>query len=78
MRRITVHWNQPTRDGDTQRQVLTNLTAREASGAQVAELYQERGTIEIVFHELTMALRCEVETLGYPKAALFTFGVALM
>ena len=44
----------------------------------MAELYKERWTIEIVFHELTMALRCEVQTLGYPPAALFTFCVALM
>ena len=78
VRRITVSLNQPTRDGDTELHVLTNLTAREASAMKVAELYQERWTIEIVFHELTMALRCEVNTLGYPKAALFVFCVALM
>ena len=78
VRRITVQLNQPTRDGDTELHVLTNLTEREASAVKVAELYQGRWTIEVVFHELTMTLRCEVNTLGDPKAALFTFCVALM
>jgi hypothetical protein len=78
VRRVTVHLRTPTRDGDTELHILTNLTAREASAARVAELYQKRWTIEAVFHELTMALQCEIETLGYPKAALFAFCVALM
>src|SRR5262249_8213280 len=33
---------------------------------------------EGAFLELTVALRCEVNTLGYPKAALFAFCVALV
>jgi hypothetical protein len=78
VRRITVKLRTPTRDGDTELHILTNLTPREATAAKVAELYQKRWTIEAVFHELTMALQCEVETLGYPKAALFAFCVALM
>jgi Transposase DDE domain len=60
------------------REVFKNLTQREASAVKVAELYQGRWTIEVVFHKLTMTLRCEVNTLGYPKAALFVFCVALM
>ena len=78
VRRITVHLQTPTRDGDTELHIFTNLTLREADGVRVAELYQKRWTIEAVFHELTMALQCEVNTLGYPKAALFTFCVALL
>jgi len=78
VRRITVHLQTPTRDGDTELHIFTNLTLREANGVRVAELYQKRWTIEAVFHELTMALQCEVNTLGYPKAALFTFCVALL
>ena len=69
VRRITVHLKQPTRDGDTQLHILTNLTKRQASAMKVAELYHGRWTIEVVFHELTMTLRCEVNTLGHPKAA---------
>jgi len=78
VRRITVHLRTPTRDGDTELHIFTNLTAREANGVQVADLYQKRWTIEAVFHELTMALQCEVNTLGYPRAALFTFCVAVL
>ena len=48
-----VRLNQPTRDGGTELHVLTNPTEREASAMKVAELYKERWTIEIVFHELT-------------------------
>ncbi len=68
----------PTRDGDTELHILTNLREREASAVKVAELYHPRWIIEVVFHELTMALRCEVNTLGDPKAALFVFSVALV
>lgn len=78
VRRITIHLQQRTRDGDTQLHVLTNLTEREASAQQVGELYRQRWSIEKVFHELTLVLRCEVNTLGYPKAALFMFCVALL
>src|SRR5262245_16718162 len=34
--------------------------------------------IETLFQELTVTLNCEINTLGYPKAALFGFCVALM
>jgi hypothetical protein len=78
VRRITIHLQSPTRDGDTELHIFTNLTLREASAVKVGELYQKRWLIEGVFHELTMALQCEVNTLGYPKAALFAFCVALM
>lgn len=78
VRCITVHLQTPTRDGDTELHIFTNLSVQQASGVLVAELYQKRWTIEAVFHELTMALQCEVNTLGYPKAALFTFCVALL
>ena len=42
-----------------------------------AELYRERWTIEKLFQSMTQLLRCEVNTLAYPKAALFGFCVAL-
>ena len=38
----------------------------------------QRWTLEQAFNELTTHLRCELNTLGYPKAALFAFCVALM
>lgn len=76
VRRITVQLKTATRDGDHEIHLLTNLP-KKVSGVKVAELYRGRWTIEQVFNELTTHLCCEPNTLGYPKAALFAFCVAL-
>jgi hypothetical protein len=78
VRRITVKLKQPTRDGDRELHILTNLTPSEASAGKIADLYADRWTIELVFLEMQQTLCCEVSTLGYPKAALFGFCVALL
>jgi hypothetical protein len=78
VRRITVQLHTPTRDGDTELHILTNLPVADASAAQISALYADRWTIETAFHHLTVDLTCEVDTLGYPKAALFGFCVALV
>jgi hypothetical protein len=78
IRRITIRLKHPTRDGDTELHIFSNLTPREASAVKIGELYGKRWTIEVVFLELQTALSCEVHTLGYPRAALFTFCVALL
>ena len=78
MRRITVRLHKPTRDGDQEIHVLSNLTPSEASAAKIADLYAGRWTIEIVFLEMQQTLTCEINTLGYPKAALFAFCIALL
>jgi hypothetical protein len=77
VRRVTVTLDRPTRDGETAIHLLTTLTARHASAKAVAALYLTRWTIETVFQTLTTVLKCEVNTLGYPKAALFAFCVAV-
>jgi hypothetical protein len=41
-------------------------------------LYRKRWTLEGVFQDLTVSLQCEIDTLGYPKAALFGFCTALV
>jgi hypothetical protein len=76
-RRITVVLMTPTRDGDDAIHLLTNLPASRVSAVKVAELYRKRWTLENAFFELTLHLRCELNTLGYPKAALFGFCVAV-
>ncbi len=76
IRCITVKLHTPTRDGDWEIHLLTNLPASKASAIKVAELYRKRWTLEQAFNELTTHLRCELNTLGYPKAALFAFCVA--
>jgi IS4 transposase len=77
VRRITVELNKPTRDGETEIHLVTNLPRVDASAKQVAWLYAKRWTIEKAFQDLTVALVCEINTLGYPKAALFGFCLAL-
>jgi IS4 transposase len=49
-----------------------------ASAAQLARVYGKRWSIETAFFEITTTLSCEINTLGYPKAALFTFCLALL
>ncbi len=78
VRRITVELDKPTRDGDTEIHILTNLPAEVADARMIADLYRRRWTVESAFGELATCLNGEVNTLGYPKAALFAFCVALV
>lgn len=78
VRRITLVLDKPTRDGDTEIHVLTNLPPGAASAGKVMELYRQRWTIEGRFYEVAQTLNCEPNTLGYPKAALFAFCLALV
>jgi IS4 transposase len=78
LRRVSVVLDQPTRDGDTEIHLLTNLPAKDAHAEVVANLYRRRWTIETAFQELEATLDGEITTLGYPKAALFAFCVALV
>ena len=77
-RRISVELKVATRDGDMVLHLLTNLPEKDASGVAVAELYRQRWTIETLFLEVTQTLACEINTLCYPKAALFVFCLALL
>jgi hypothetical protein len=78
VRRITMTRKEPTRDGDTVLHVLANVPVPRASAAQLARLYGKRWSIETAFFEITTPLSCESKTLGYPKAALCTFCLALL
>jgi hypothetical protein len=77
LRRIRVQLKTSTRDGDRNLYILTNLPEA-VSANKVAELYRTRWTIENAFQDLTVQLRCEIKTLGYPPAALLGFCVALV
>jgi IS4 transposase len=78
VRRITVELDQPTRDGDRTIHLVTNLPEAAADAVRVAELYRKRWTLETAFQELEASLHGEMNTLGYPKAALFAFCLALV
>jgi hypothetical protein len=75
-RRITIALDKPNKDGETELHILTNLPRKAADAVRIADLYADRWTIETGFQHLTDDLRCEIDTLGYPKAALFGFCTA--
>lgn len=77
LRRITVVLDQPTRFGETEIHLLTNLP-RSVSAARIAAIYRNRWSIETAFMHLATVLRSEVNTLGYPDAALFGFCIGLL
>ncbi len=77
-RRIRVSLNKATRDGETEIFILTNLAKSVANAKLIAEMYRKRWRIETMFQELEAHLHSEINTLGYPKAALFGFCVALV
>jgi len=78
IRRVTIELKEPTRDGETEIHVLTNLPKTVANARSVANLYLQRWTVERAFHELDQAFNGEIKTLGYPGAALLSFCVALL
>ena len=77
-RRIVVQLEQPTRDGETQIALLTNLPETDATSILVARLYRKLGSVETLFQVATETFHCEIKTLGYPRAALFSFCMALV
>jgi hypothetical protein len=77
-RRITVKLDRPNRNGDYELHLLSNVSRKEATALTLADLYHKRWTIETMFQEITTTLECEIHTLAYPKAALFSFCLALV
>jgi hypothetical protein len=87
LRRIRVRLKTPTREGESEIYLLryrsmTNLPAGvEALGfdtSAVAGLYRKRWTLETAFQALEAHFHSELNTLGYPKAALFGFCIAVV
>jgi Transposase DDE domain len=78
LRRIVLRLDKPSRHGDDQIVVLTNLPPTDASSEQVMQLYRERWQVERLFLTVTQNFNGEINTLAYPKAALFSFTLALI
>jgi hypothetical protein len=78
VRRITIQLEKLTRHGDWQVTLLTNLPETAVTALVVSELYLKRWQIEKMFQVITDTFNCELKTLGYPKAALFAFCMALV
>lgn len=77
-RRVIIRLDKPTRDGDAEMSILTNLTKKAASPPVVADLYRKRWKVETMFQSLTQMLNGEIDTLAYPRAALLGFATALV
>jgi IS4 transposase len=77
-RRIEIHLDKETEDGDKIIRLLTNVSASKIDAKKLAELYRRRWRIEAMFQRLEDVLESEIKTLGQPRAALFAFGVAAL
>jgi IS4 transposase len=77
LRRITIELDKPNRFGETEIHLLTNLPTR-TRAPKIVSLYRQRWTIEAAFMHLATVLRSEVNTLGYPEAALFGFAIGVL
>lgn len=77
-RAIIIRRDKPLRNGKRELILLTNVPRSKASAKKLAHLYLKRWTIEEAFRQLTQYLSCEVSTLGYPKAALLAFSLAVL
>ena len=77
LRRIVLRSDRPTRDGETEIVLITNLPGG-VPAALCCQVYRGRWEIEGHFQKLTDLLHCEVPTLGYPRAALFAFSMSVV
>ena len=77
LRAITLTLDIPTREGDTEIVIISNLPA-EVHATTIAAAYRQRWTIEQHFQRLTDWLHCEVSSLSHPRAALFAFSMSLV
>ena len=58
--------------------ILTHLPRSDADAITITQLYLTRWNIEGMFQVITDTFNCELNTLGYPKAALFVFCMAVV
>jgi len=58
--------------------ILSNLPETVASAEVVSQLYRNRWQVEGLFLSVTTNFEGEIATLAYPKAALFSFSLALV
>jgi hypothetical protein len=77
VRRLTIELDRPTRFGESEIHLLTNLSS-EVPAVRIAAVYRDRWSIETAFMHLATVLRSEINTLAYPDAALFGFCTGLL
>jgi hypothetical protein len=77
IRRVTIELYEPTRDGDLEVHILSNIPRVDADACVISDIYLRRWEIENAFHVLTMTLNCELKSNCYPRCALFLFCMAM-
>lgn len=77
VRRVVIKLATPTRNKDKEISVLTNLPPK-VTAVQIANGYAKRWTVETCLGHLAQALKAEINTLAYPRAALVGFAVGLV
>ena len=77
LRRIVLRLDQPTREGETEIVLITNLP-KDVKAPLCCEVYRGRWEIERHFQKLTDLLHCEIPALGRPLAALFAFCMSVL
>jgi hypothetical protein len=77
LRRIVLRLDNPTREGETEIILITNLPDTVPADL-CCQVYGGRWEIERHFQKLTDLLHCEIPTLGYPRAALFAFSMSVV
>jgi hypothetical protein len=77
LRRIVLVLKKPTRNGETEIVLITNLPDTVPADL-CCRVYRGRWEIEQHFQKLTDLLHCEIPTLGRPRAALFAFCMAVL
>jgi hypothetical protein len=78
MRRVVLKLKKPTRNGEKEIGIFTPVPPSLATSAAIAELDRGRPSVENLFQTVTENYECEIQTLGYPKAALFSFCLAII
>ena len=77
VRLVRVRLGTPTRDGEREIELVTDLPP-EVSAVTIAAAYRQRWQIETAFAELDRVFEGEIESLGHPRAALLAFSLALI
>jgi hypothetical protein len=76
-RRIRVTLVDPTRDGDDHIDLISDISGT-IDAVTLAALYRKRWKLETAFQHLEAHIQSEIDTLTYPRAALFGFCLALV
>lgn len=76
-RRIRIGLTKPTRNGDEHIDLITDVS-QTVDAVELASLYRKRWKLETAFQHLEAHFESEINTLAYPRAALFGFCLALV